>query len=55
LSNNDKEDAQTHREQGDVISFLIKIKGQDAQTNGQTDGYTDRQQGDLINLLSFSK
>jgi hypothetical protein len=53
------------REQGDLISFLIKIKRtqkthrqsgegyKDRWTN--TKRYTDRQQGNLISLLSIFK
>jgi hypothetical protein len=43
-------DTQTQRQQGDLITLLIKIRGA-IQTN--TEGYTNWQQSDLISLLLF--
>jgi hypothetical protein len=40
---NKGEQTQTHRQQGDLISLLTKIR----------EGYTDREQGGLISLLLF--
>jgi hypothetical protein len=41
-------DTQTHRQQGDLIGLLTKIRGIHRQTDRQTD--RDREQGDLISL-----
>jgi hypothetical protein len=48
-----REERQTHRQQGDFISLLTKIRGMQRETD--TDGYIYRQHDDLISLLSFFK